>query len=104
MRILPRSNDDVNQQWISDKTRFSYDGLKCQRLHYPLMLQEEAASHIVVSWERALTRIKEKILELGAPFGLDRAEAVIGPFVDQESVSMLKRFMSRLGASGTRLG
>ena len=35
MRILPRSNDDVNEEWISDKTRFIWDGLKTQRLDRP---------------------------------------------------------------------
>jgi len=37
MRILPRLNEDVNEEWISDKTRFSYDGLKRQRLTSPMI-------------------------------------------------------------------
>ena len=36
MRILPRVNEDVNEEWISDKTRFIWDGLRTQRLDRPL--------------------------------------------------------------------
>lgn len=35
MRILPRLSEEVNEEWISDKTRFAYDGLKVQRLDQP---------------------------------------------------------------------
>ena len=35
MRVIPRLNEDINEEWISDKTRFSYDGLKRQRLTEP---------------------------------------------------------------------
>lgn len=37
LRVLPRVNEDVNEEWISDKTRFSYDGLKRQRLTSPMI-------------------------------------------------------------------
>lgn len=37
MRILPRLNEAVNEEWISDKARFQYDGLKRQRLDVPLV-------------------------------------------------------------------
>ena len=35
MRILPRLNESINQEWIADKTRFAYDGLRKQRLDRP---------------------------------------------------------------------
>ena len=37
LRIMPRMNEDVNEEWISDKTRFAYDGLKRQRLTTPML-------------------------------------------------------------------
>ena len=37
MRIVPRLNEEVNEEWISDKARFQYDGLKRQRLNVPLV-------------------------------------------------------------------
>jgi NADH dehydrogenase (ubiquinone) Fe-S protein 1 len=41
MRIQPRTNDDVNEEWISDKTRYAYDGLRFQRLTHPLVKQSD---------------------------------------------------------------
>ena len=40
MRIVPRLNEDINEEWISDKTRFAYDGLKRQRLTQPLVRKD----------------------------------------------------------------
>lgn len=37
MRIVPRLNEEVNEEWLSDKGRFQYDGLKRQRLNIPLV-------------------------------------------------------------------
>jgi NADH dehydrogenase/NADH:ubiquinone oxidoreductase subunit G len=37
LRILPRINEEVNEEWISDKARHGFDGLKKQRLHIPLL-------------------------------------------------------------------
>jgi NADH dehydrogenase/NADH:ubiquinone oxidoreductase subunit G len=37
LRILPRVNEEVNEEWISDKARHSFDGLRKQRLHVPLL-------------------------------------------------------------------
>ena len=37
MRILPINNEDINEEWISDKTRFAYDGLKYNRLDVPFI-------------------------------------------------------------------
>ncbi len=48
MRILPRPNDAVNEEWISDKTRFAYDGLKRQRLTTPFIRDESGPSRRVV--------------------------------------------------------
>ena len=41
MRIVPVQNDAVNEEWISDKARFQYDGLKRQRLNVPLVLTKQ---------------------------------------------------------------
>ncbi|KAI1039921.1 hypothetical protein LB505_007077 [Fusarium chuoi] len=55
MRILPRLNDDVNEEWINDKTRFACDGLKTQRLTMPLVRREGRFEP--ADWEEALTEI-----------------------------------------------
>uniref|UniRef100_A0A8C9L7B9 NADH-ubiquinone oxidoreductase 75 kDa subunit, mitochondrial n=1 Tax=Pavo cristatus TaxID=9049 RepID=A0A8C9L7B9_PAVCR len=56
MRILPRLHEDINEEWISDKTRFAYDGLKRQRLTQP-MIKNEKGLFIYASWEDVLTRV-----------------------------------------------
>ena len=45
MRILPRLNEDVNEEWIGDKSRFAYDGLKRQRIDAPLVKQVTVLVH-----------------------------------------------------------
>lgn len=45
MRILPRLHEEVNEEWISDKTRFAYDGLKRQRLDTPMMRKVQYCDH-----------------------------------------------------------
>jgi NADH-quinone oxidoreductase subunit G len=52
MRILPRLNEDINEEWISDKTRFHYDGLKNQRLDKPYVRKK--GKLVEASWEEAL--------------------------------------------------
>jgi NADH dehydrogenase (ubiquinone) Fe-S protein 1 len=44
MRIVPVQNDAVNEEWISDKARFQYDGLKRQRLNVPLVKGEKVSA------------------------------------------------------------
>ena len=45
MRVIPRLNEDINEEWISDKTRFSYDGLKRQRLTEPYVKGADGSSY-----------------------------------------------------------
>ena len=72
MRIQPRNNEAVNEEWISDKSRFVSDGLKMQRLTRPLILGKEA------SWSAALSEAAELIQE-------PSTVAIAGPFADVES-------------------
>ena len=53
LRIIPRINEDINEEWISDKSRFSYDGLKNQRLTVP-MVKDKQGQLVSVEWEDAL--------------------------------------------------
>ena len=50
---------DINEEWLSDKSRFSYDGLKCQRLLSPMMKVNNQLTHC--SWEDALFAIVDKV-------------------------------------------
>lgn len=56
MRILPNIHEDVNEEWLSDKSRYSYDGLKRQRLVSPL-LRDQEGNYTEISWEESLARV-----------------------------------------------
>ncbi|KAI8848301.1 hypothetical protein BC829DRAFT_425496 [Chytridium lagenaria] len=90
MRIVPRLNDDINAEWISDKTRFAYDGLKRQRLTTPLIRQGD--TFVPASWPEALNGIKGSEIS-----------AVAGSLADAESLVVLKDLMTRLGSNNLRL-
>ncbi|KIJ43938.1 hypothetical protein M422DRAFT_67828, partial [Sphaerobolus stellatus SS14] len=99
MRIQPRTNDDVNEEWISDKTRYGYDGLKFQRLTVPLVRQ--GARFEAVSWEHALAAIYDGLAASGAKG--DEIKAVAGHLADTESLVALKDLMNRLGSDNLAL-
>ncbi|KAI1899020.1 hypothetical protein AGOR_G00078380 [Albula goreensis] len=93
MRILPRLNEDVNEEWISDKTRFAYDGLKRQRLTQP-MVKDASGQLIATSWEDVLTRVA------GVLQGVQGQEvaAIAGGMVDAEALVSLKDLLNRLNS------
>ena len=59
MRIIPRENYSVNEEWISDKSRFVWDGIRVQRLDTPFMRTE--GSFVAISWDEALSLASEKM-------------------------------------------
>ncbi|XP_078259798.1 NADH-ubiquinone oxidoreductase 75 kDa subunit, mitochondrial [Rhinoraja longicauda] len=93
MRILPRLNEDVNEEWISDKTRFAYDGLKRQRLTVPLV-RNPKGQLVSASWEEAMSRIAEVLQRMQ---NKDVA-AIAGGMVDAETLVALKDLINRLNS------
>ncbi|CAE6424762.1 unnamed protein product [Rhizoctonia solani] len=94
MRIQPRTNDDVNEEWISDKTRYAYDGLRSQRLTTPLIRQGDR--FVSASWEEALHTIADGLKTSGAR--ADEIQGVAGALADTESLVALKDLVNRLGS------
>lgn len=92
LRILPRLNEDINEEWLSDKSRFACDGLKRQRLVAP-MLKNEKGELVSVEWEDALISIAKAILNAG-----NQTAAVAGGLADAESLIALKDLLNRLGS------
>ncbi len=92
MRILPRINEDVNEEWISDKTRFAYDGLKRQRLDRPYVRRDGRLAE--VSWDQAFAAISERLEGIAG----DHIAAIAGDLVDCESLFALKGLMTSLGS------
>ncbi|XP_064290238.1 NADH-ubiquinone oxidoreductase 75 kDa subunit, mitochondrial isoform X2 [Passer domesticus] len=91
MRILPRLHEDINEEWISDKTRFAYDGLKRQRLTQP-MIKNEKGVFVYTTWEDVLPRVAGVLQSVE---GKDIA-AVVGGLVDAEALIALKDLLNRL--------
>lgn len=91
MRILPKMHEDINEEWISDKTRFSYDGLKRQRLTEP-MVRNEKGLLTYTSWEDALSRVAGKLQRVQ---GKDVA-AIAGGLVDAEALISIKDLLNRV--------
>ena len=93
MRILPRTNDDINEEWISDKTRHVVDGLRTQRLDQPYV--RENGQLRPASWNEAFRAIAGKI----ARANLKRVGALVGDLAAVEEMFALKDLMTRLGVT-----
>lgn len=90
LRIVPVINDDINEEWISDKTRFIWDGLGRQRLDKPYVRQ--AGKLVAVSWDEALAVVADKLGN--DPEGI---AAIAGDLACTESMKALMDLMDGLG-------
>jgi len=92
LRVLPLLNEEINEEWISDKSRFSYDGLKCQRLDSPMIRKEGKLQH--ASWEETYEYLADKFDNVAG----NKIAAFVGDMVDCESIMALKDFAHNLGS------
>jgi NADH dehydrogenase (ubiquinone) Fe-S protein 1 len=99
MRVQPRTNDDVNEEWISDKARYAYDGLRFQRLTHPLV--KHGDRFVPASWEDALAAVAAGLAASGARG--DEIQAVAGALADTEALVALKDLVNKLGSDNTAL-
>ena len=91
-RILPRLNEDINEEWISDKTRYSCDGLLKQRLDTPYVKKNNKL--IKSSWDEALDVIIKKLNETEN----SNIAGHIGDLVSLETTLAFKKFFELLGS------
>ncbi len=91
MRILPRTNEDVNEEWISDKTRHVVDGLRTQRLDQPYV--RENGRLRPTTWKEAFALIADKM----RPVDSAKVGALAGQLAGVEEMFALKAMMSALG-------
>jgi NADH dehydrogenase (ubiquinone) Fe-S protein 1 len=99
LRVLPRLNDDVNEEWINDKSRFACDGLNTQRLTIPLVRKEDGFQP--VSWEQALVEVAEGYRKLN-PKG-NEFKVIAGHLVEAESLVAMKDLANKLGSDNLAL-
>merc|ERR1712054_41340 len=99
MRVLPRLNDDVNEEWINDKTRFACDGLKTQRLTMPLIRRE--GKFEPADWEEALSHVA-RAYEAKKPQG-NEFKVISGALTEVESLVVAKDLANKLGSDNLAL-
>ncbi len=92
MRVLPRLNEAVNEEWISDKTRFAYDGLLRQRLDRPYVRRDGKLAP--ATWTEAFHAIAARMHDLSGK----QMAAVAGDLADVESMFALRSLMDGLGS------
>jgi NADH-quinone oxidoreductase subunit G len=93
LRILPRTNDEVNEEWLGDKSRFSVDGLKRRRLDKVWIREGDKLRS--ATWEQAFAAIAERMKNVPG----ERIGGVAGDLCDAESMMALKDMMSALGSA-----
>nr|YP_009317218.1 NADH dehydrogenase subunit 11 [Palpitomonas bilix]YP_009317267.1 NADH dehydrogenase subunit 11 [Palpitomonas bilix]BAV82386.1 NADH dehydrogenase subunit 11 [Palpitomonas bilix]BAV82435.1 NADH dehydrogenase subunit 11 [Palpitomonas bilix] len=98
LRVVPAVNESINEEWITDKVRFSYDGFKRQRLNVPMVrniIGENSDSILKpTTWLEAFNIIKQKIKTIDS----SEIVGIHGPFVSAESLLVFKEFFNRLGS------
>jgi NADH-quinone oxidoreductase subunit G len=92
MRIMPRINEQVNEEWISDKTRFIWDGLRTQRLDRPYVRRDGKLT--AASWNDAFAAIKAAVSKASP----DRIGAIAGDLAAVEEMYALKLLVESLGS------
>jgi len=92
MRIMPRINEEVNEEWISDKTRFIWDGLRTQRLDRPYIRRNGKLAP--ASWPEAFAAIMDAVAKASP----DRIGAIAGDLATVEEMYALKGLMASLGS------
>nr|XP_026490312.1 NADH-ubiquinone oxidoreductase 75 kDa subunit, mitochondrial-like [Vanessa tameamea] len=95
LRVLPRENDDINQEWLSDKGRWAIDSLEFQRLVTPMHRNESGLCPI--DWDCAL-KIAGKLIRSTCPTKL---MAIAGPHCSVETLVAAKDLLNMLGSDNT---
>ena len=93
LRVLPRLNEEINEEWISDKSRFAIDGLSNQRIDVPYIKEKEKL--VSSSWDYVLKKIINEINQRGK----ENTLSLSGKFTDLETIFSAKNFLKSLGSN-----
>jgi len=92
-RVLPRVNEDINEEWISDKTRYACDGLLKQRIDTPYIREN---GHLKkTTWENATTTLINKLKS----FDPSEVGGIVGDLSDLEMIYSFKSFFNSIGSN-----
>ncbi len=92
LRVLPRLHEDINEEWINDRTRHAVDGLKFKRLDRPYIRKNGKLAE--ATWDEAFSYAAQKLTAANT----GRVAAFAGDLCEAESVMALKDFMAGIGA------
>lgn len=94
VRILPKTNFNINKEWISNQTRYFFDSLKYQRIKYPL-IRDSNNNFKKISWSKALNILNKKINTTDS----SKIQAIVGNLIELESLFLFKKFLNKIGIS-----
>ncbi len=98
LRVLPVENETVNECWISDKDRFSYEGLNSpERLTMPMLKQD--GKWIEVEWQVALEYVSNGLRQIASASGAEQIAALATPHSTLEELYLLQKLMRGLGSN-----
>ena len=92
-RVLPRLNNEINEEWISDKTRYACDGLLKQRLDVPYIKKENKL--VEANWDDAIQLISNKIKSIKA----EQIAGHVGDMVSIETIFSFKNLLKKIGCN-----
>lgn len=101
MRILPRINEDVNEEWLGDKSRHALDGNKRQRLTVPLVKNSKGI-HEDKSWDYVLNLISDEFNKI--KYDGSKIQAYFGEHTDLETMCSMKDLLNKLDSDNLSLG
>ncbi len=93
MRVMPRVNESINEEWISDKSRFIWDGLKTQRLDKPYVRKDGRLQP--ATWGEAFAAIKAGVASTSG----EKIGAIAGDLASVEEMFALKSLLASLGST-----
>ena len=99
MRVLPKVNPEINEEWVSDKGRHAFEGLRFQRLNTPLKRGVDG-KYEELTWEQTMAVLVKAIKGVKG----DEIEGRIGPHTDVESIVAIRDLLHRLGCERLRYG
>jgi len=94
LRIMPRVHEGINEEWISDKTRFIWDGLRSQRLDRPYVRKNRKLRE--TDWDDAIKTVARRVKKAGSSVG-----AIAGDLAGAEEMFALKQMLDGIGSGMT---
>ena len=98
IRIVPKRNEKLNESWISDRDRFSYEGLYSDdRTKHPMIKKDNKWNH--VSWDEALSYTVTRLLDIKSKFGADQIASVATSSSTVEEFYILQKLIRSIGSN-----